>query len=46
MTVVDVEKYGFGSGEISAKCQWFAGERMDDLKEDIFELEAIEKVKN
>lgn len=43
MTVVDIGKYGFGTGEISAKCQWFAGE---NLKEDVFELEAIEKFKS
>jgi uncharacterized protein YodC (DUF2158 family) len=41
MTVVDIGMYG---GELRAKCQWFAGERMDELKEDVFYLEALKLV--
>ena len=45
MTVVGIGKYGYYTEEIGAKCQWFTGAKTDELKEGVFELEAIVKVK-
>ena len=42
MTIVELGKYS-GSGKTQAMCQWFSGERVDEVKKDIFALEALEK---
>lgn len=41
MTVVDVGTYG---GELKVKCQWFAGNQFDELKEDVFVAEVLKDV--
>ncbi len=40
MTVVDVGTYG---GEPKVKCQWFAGDKFDALREDVFIEEVLKK---
>lgn len=41
MTVVGVGTY---NGEPKVKCQWFAGNKFDELREDVFIEEVLKKV--
>ncbi len=44
MTVVGVGQYGHSGGKPKTRCQWFTGEKRDELKYGVFELDILEKV--
>jgi len=40
MTIVEIDTY---EGILKARCRWFAGERADEVREDVFTLESLTK---